>query len=232
MLNLPGKTPLINRRYVLLAAAASVGLASKGWSEETAGAPNAIAPVEAPQPKLTPTELLMHATVRIQCANNSQEVSIGTGFLFHLFHQGNQSISVIVTNKHVIKGSVTGSFELTMTKADGTPDLTNHVPVQINEFEKGWIEHPNDEVDLAIFPCGHILESLADHGCKVFWTGFDQTLIPTEDALRNLTPVEDLLIVGYPIGIWDTQNNAPVFATRDNSDSAVPRFFWEAGVPY
>lgn len=205
------KTSMINRRCVLLAAVTSVGLASKGWSDETAPAPAAIAPTEAPHPKLTPTEFLMHATVRIQCTNGSQEVSIGTGFLFHLFHQGNQSVPVMVSNKHVIKGAISGSFELTMTKADETPDLANHLPVQITDFEKGWIKHPDDAVDLAIFPCGHILESLANQGRKVFWTGFDQTLIPTEDAILTLTPVEELLIVGYPIGIWDTQNNVPVF---------------------
>jgi hypothetical protein len=184
--NLPVKAYMINRRYVLLAAVASVGLASKGWSEETAGPPTAITPVEPPHPKLTPTEFLMHATVRIQCTN-SQGVSIGTGFLFHLFHQGNQSVPVMVSNKHVIKGAVTGSFELTMTKSDETPDLTNHFPINITDFEQGWIGHPDDAVDLAIFPCGQLLERLAKEGRKVFWTRFDQTLIPTEDVIRDLT---------------------------------------------
>jgi hypothetical protein len=202
---------VISRRYVLLATVASVGLASKGWSEETAGPPTAIAPVEPPpHPNLTPTEFLMHATVRIQCTNG-QGLSIGTGFLFHLFHQGDQSVPVIVSNKHVITGTVTGSFELTITKSDGSPDLANHFPVQISDFEKGWIGHPDSGVDLAIFPCGQLFQRFAKEGRKVFWTGFDQTFIPTETAMRDLTPVEDLLIVGYPIGIWDTQNNAPIF---------------------
>lgn len=208
---MPVKAPMINRRRVLLAAVASVGLVSKGRSEETAGpAPTAIAPVEPPHPKLTPTEFLMHATVRIQCTN-SQKGSIGTGFLFHLFHQEDQGVPVMVSNKHVVKGAVTGSFELTMTKSDGSPDLANHFAIQITDFERGWIGHPDNAVDLAIFPCGQLVEGLAKEARKVFWTGFDQKSIPTEDAIRDLTPVEELLIVGYPIGIWDTENNAPVF---------------------
>jgi hypothetical protein len=39
----------------------------------------------------------------------------------------------------------------------------------------------------------------------------DQTLIPSENGFRDLTPLEDTLIVGYPNAISDTTNNIPVF---------------------
>jgi hypothetical protein len=204
---------VINRRSILLATLAGVGLASTGRSEEPPAKPALTAtskPPEPPHPMLTPTEFLMHATVRIE-STNKQGVSVGTGFLFHLFHQGDNSVPVIVTNKHVVKGATTGSFELTMAKPDGTPDLTNHFPIQITDFEKGWTGHPDPAVDLAIFPCASIFERLAKEGRKIFLTGLDQSIVPTEDAMQALTPVEDVLIVGYPIGIWDTANNSPIF---------------------
>jgi Trypsin-like peptidase domain len=157
-----------------------------------------------------PTEFLMHATVRIDCITSKGE-SIGTGFFFNLFVHGDQVVPVIVSNKHVVKGAITGSIELTPTKVDGSPDLANHFPIRISEFEQGWIGHPDPDVDLTIFPCANILESLAKEGRKVFWAGLDQSLVPTDEEMQALTPVEELLVVGYPIGVWDTKNNSPVF---------------------
>jgi hypothetical protein len=111
----------------------------------------------------------------------------------------------------VIEGAVTGSFQLTLAKRDGTPDLTNHHIVRISDFERDWIGHPDPTVDLAIFPCAHLFQRLTEEGKHIVWTYLDQNLIPNEEGAQALTPLEDLLIVGYPTGIWDKANNAPVF---------------------
>lgn len=165
---------------------------------------------ETPKPSLTVTEQLMHATIRIECVVG-QDHSIGTGFLFQLFRQGSQSVPVIVTNKHVVRGGVSGSFQLTLAKEDGTPDLAKHIPVDIPNFQGSWLDHPDPNVDLTICPCASILQDLEKSGRKPFWVGLDQSLIPTDEQLLGLTPVENILVVGYPIGIWDNVNNTPVF---------------------
>ena len=36
-------------------------------------------------------------------------------------------------------------------------------------------------------------------------------VIPTKEQLKELRTVEDVLMVGYPIGLWDQHNNRPIF---------------------
>jgi hypothetical protein len=45
---------------------------------------------------------------------------------------------------------------------------------------------------------------------KLFYVSLDPSLIPTDDELANLTAIEDVVMVGYPVGIWDSANNMPV----------------------
>src|SRR5262249_27695983 len=44
-----------------------------------------------------------------------------------------------------------------------------------------------------------------------FVVALDPTLIPTEAELQELTPVEQVLTVGYPGGHWDDVHNLPIF---------------------
>lgn len=36
---------------------------------------------------------------------------------------------------------------------------------------------------------------------------FDESLIPSEAQLKELSAIEDIVMVGYPDGIWDSFNN-------------------------
>lgn len=63
---------------------------------------------------LTVAEQLMHTTVRLECALADGRGSTGTGFFFSYLLDGDRSIPVIVTNKHVVEGARTGTFVLTV----------------------------------------------------------------------------------------------------------------------
>src|SRR5262249_41828599 len=102
-----------------------------------------------------------------------------------------------------------GFVTLTKAKADGSPDFHQHLRVQVAGFT-GWIPHPDPDVDLTVLPCGNITEELARQGNPVFFRSIDASLILTQDELRALTPVEDVLVLGYPVGLSDTVNNMPV----------------------
>lgn len=160
---------------------------------------------------LTVSEQLLHSTVLLQTVNNKNERSTGTGFIFLLFNHENTSVPIIVTNKHVIAGAVSGSFILTRATPDGFPDFGNNISVSLTDFEKRWISHPDDNVDLSILPIASMLSELKSGGNVPFYIGIDPNLIPTDEAAQLLTPLEDVLVVGYPDGISDTINNIPVF---------------------
>ena len=154
---------------------------------------------------LTPTEQLMHSTVMIRSKDDKGNLSASTGFIFHFFNHNGQNVPALVTNKHVIRNATDGMLVFTESNDDGSPKYGSNLTFQITDFSKGWLEHPNAEVDLTIFPLSPLLNQLAQQGKKPFIVGLDQSLIPTEDGYHALTPLEDVLIVGYPDGISDTK---------------------------
>ncbi len=164
-----------------------------------------------PRPvSLTLTEQMQHSTVQIVSELGPNNLSSGSGFFFLLFMQGNQSVPVIVTNKHVAVGNI-GHISITSQRADGTPDLNNVLRVTIADFAAQWLHHPNPDVDLAILAFLPIVSDLEKEGKKPFIVPLPPDIIPNDQEFSELTPLEDVLIVGYPNGISDTAHNIPVF---------------------
>jgi len=44
-----------------------------------------------------------------------------------------------------------------------------------------------------------------------FYINIDENLLPSEKLLGDLTALEEILMLGYPVGLWDTVNNMPIF---------------------
>lgn len=160
----------------------------------------------SPASGLSITEQMAFCTVRIET-----NVGTGTGFFFDYLRNGNKSIPVIVTNKHVIKNSIIGTFIITSADSNDLPDMKKHIPVSLDNFEKRWILHPDPNIDLAIMPIAPLLAEAKQKGFKPFIIPISKEIIPTEIQLKDLTAVEDILMVGYPIGIFDKINNYPIF---------------------
>lgn len=153
------------------------------------------------------TSKLLYTTVRIECSNEDF-TSTGTGF-FYNFQFGDYFCSVIVTNKHVISGYSKGKLILNIG------DITNDEPegrmeVDVDDFETQWIFHPDEDVDLCIFPIGELIHELDMLGKEVFYRAIDKNFIPSAEIIDTLIPREDILVVGYPNGIWDEFNNLPI----------------------
>jgi len=47
-------------------------------------------------------------------------------------------------------------------------------------------------------------------GKKVFMISLGQEVIWTDENLSNLSAVEEVVMIGYPIGLWDEHNNLPI----------------------
>jgi hypothetical protein len=198
--------PNISRRSAVIGVIASMGGSGIANSAEQKAASGAGTPSVLPA-----TEQLQHSTVIVRCVNAKGEASSGTGFLFALFQHNGQNVPVIVTNKHVVAGAARGVLRWTLRTAENRPDYGKFIDVEIADFEKAWIPHPDAQVDLAIFPCARMLDSLNQADKSAFLVTIDPSLVPTSAELRDLTPLEDVLIVGYPDGIFDSKNNVPVF---------------------
>ena len=177
---------------------------------------------------LSNAERLMHTTVRLECALRDGRTSTGTGFFFSLRLDGNKHIPLIVTNKHVIENSASGAFVLTQCGDDGKPVVGSYDIVQLDNFDRLWLKHPDPNVDLAIFPIAPLLNSTEQSGVKPFIFPLDDSLIPTREIVNGLGGIEDITMIGYPNGIWDMRNNMPI--VRRGITATSPKYDYN-GLP-
>lgn len=156
------------------------------------------------------TEQLLHSTVRIEALDANGAPSSGTGFFFNFDGGPNRVVPAIVTNKHVVRNQARGYFHLTRDDGKGGPELGKHERIELVDFGTCWIEHPDPAVDLAMCLIGGLINQLDQIGKRPFYVGLDKTLIPSGTQLADLNAVEDIMMVGYPNGLWDAKNNLPL----------------------
>jgi hypothetical protein len=94
---------------------------------------------------------------------------------------------------------------------DGTPGPSGRFfTVTVTDFERRWLPHPNPAVDLCAMPCNPLFEEAQRLGRPVFYKHMGKALLPSSEALEQMSAVKDVLMVGYPIGLWDVVNNLPI----------------------
>jgi V8-like Glu-specific endopeptidase len=159
---------------------------------------------------MTPAETLMHTTVRLECALNDNRVSTGTGFFFSFKVDDNQHVPLIVTNRHVIENSKVGTFVLTKSNDQGDPILGSTERVVLDNFESLWVKHPEESVDLAVFPIAPLYHQAEAKGIQFFAPPIGEGLLPSAETVADMSGLETITMIGYPNGIWDEKNNMPI----------------------
>lgn len=165
---------------------------------------------------ITPTtisEQLLFSTVRIEVETKDNSQGVGTGFFFQFKINQQLTLSLIITNKHVIRDAKRGGFFLHEAEIkDGKAAPSGrYFKVMFDNFEGFWVQHPNKDIDLCAMPVKPIIEQANRNGKEVFFIHLDHDLIWNDEKLQNLSAVEDIVMVGYPIGLWDEKNNLPIF---------------------
>lgn len=161
--------------------------------------------------ELSYSERLAHSTVRIECDLANGMKSTGTGFFYAFNKTDKEEVPAIITNKHVIRGAIKGRFILTLKDSSGRPQIGNKKTFEFDSFEKLWIKHPDPNIDLCIMPIVPFLSSAGNMNLNFFYVRLDETYLPTPDDISNMIGMENITMVGYPNGIWDSQNNLPIF---------------------
>lgn len=159
---------------------------------------------------LSPAEQLAHSTVRIECEVPGG-IGTGTGFFYSLNKDGDQHVPVIVTNKHVVAGATKGRFLLTLQDATGGPSVGTSQAFELDAFEQRWLPHPDSNVDLCAMPIAPLLKEAEQRNQKLFYVTFDKELLPSAEEIDDMIGLENITMVGYPNGLWDTKNNLPIF---------------------
>jgi len=154
-------------------------------------------------------ENILFTTVRIEVSLPNNSIRTGTGFIFYYVKNDKQYLFV-VTNKHVIKDSAKGKLTFNQSDAE-KPSLGKVFTIEYPNFERQWIGHPQQDIDVAIMPFAPVLNELSNRGVQIFFKSITPDLIPSDKVLREeIDAVEDIVFVGYPSDIYDRRNLLPV----------------------
>lgn len=156
------------------------------------------------------TEQITYSTVLIRCKYSDGSEGSGTGFIINLCRDKdkNQCVPVLITNNHVVENSVETKFEFCKADNDGNPIDTE--VISIENSGNRWIHHPNTKVDLRCLPLAEVLNEISKKSIKIFYIPLDTSLIPTTCQVEELSAMEEVAMVGYPIGLSDTYNHKPI----------------------
>ena len=156
------------------------------------------------------SEQVTYSTVLIKCRYKDGSDGSGTGFIMNLCcdKKTNKCIPVIITNKHVIENSAETFFEICKSDEDG--NAIDEESISFCYKTEAWIPHPDLNIDLCCLPIGDTLNQLHENDLKVCYIALETDLIPTDKQLSELSAMEDVIMVGYPIGLSDQYNHKPI----------------------
>jgi hypothetical protein len=143
-----------------------------------------------------------------------------TGF-FVTFRTPQGDRLCLVTNRHVVEGINTMKVYINTKDSHGDPIdssfITCTLPFSTWKEKDNYYFHPrvnpvtNEPYDLCVIPFDSIIpqiESLTK--TSLFYKSFNEDRFMTDANKASLDSIEDIMMVGYPNGLWDHVNNRPL----------------------
>lgn len=149
------------------------------------------------------SENLMYSTLILTSGNYQ-----ATGFIYSTPHNN----LVVIANRHFAEK--TDKFDLSKTELNNMVQSIFHLSNGTNKTVSGtvtWFLHPSE--DLAFFPLGQLLNPITPSISPLtfFFRSIDESVIPSIEKTEALSASEDVTMVGYPSGKYDSINNYPLF---------------------
>jgi Trypsin-like peptidase domain len=224
----PGRTIRCGRRRGMI----------RFWDFKLSGAPPLLSVSfgrgEGMPHSFSASEQIAYSTARIECHLPDAQVSQGTGFFFRFREAGTRHVPCLVTNRHVLDGAVSGTIWFHVADEHGTLKPNHCYQMNIQGLEAQCMGHPDPNVDLAVLPVGGMLEQIQRDGLEPFLISIPRSMLPSEEDLNGFTAIEKVVMVGYPLGLWDERNQLPIFrrgitATHPSIDfNGRPEFMIDA----
>ncbi|KQP22758.1 trypsin-like peptidase domain-containing protein [Pseudorhodoferax sp. Leaf267] len=163
----------------------------------------------SPPPQLNLIDELVFSVVRIEC-ETPQGVRCGTGFFFAFLLEDGKRSPCLVTSRHVVEGATHGRFYLALKDEEGRILRNQDLEFKVPHFEERCHPHPDPSVDLVVFFVGAILQTMKNQGHKFHITYLSRSSLMEEDEIASLSILENIVLAGYPIGLWDRRHSQPV----------------------
>ena len=175
---------------------------------------------------------LLFTTLRIK----ADDGRVGTGVICSYPVPDGGSGSFLVTNKHVVEGSHSGSITFSVADASGQPLSDRSYKLHCSEKAWEWTGHLDEGVDVAAISITLAVDNIRGQGYNIYYRTISRDIVLTEEQTRDMDAIEEVWMVGYPNGIYDQVNNLPVVrrgitATPYAVDyEAKPQFLIDASV--
>ncbi|KDE70285.1 hypothetical protein FUSO7_10815 [Fusobacterium necrophorum BFTR-2] len=142
-------------------------------------------------------EQLLLSTVRIETPSGT-----GTGFLFTFKIKEEKECLVLITNSHVIESKPIERIKMTFHSSES--DLTENIDIE------GFLEwHHHAEYDLCFSYIHPVFLKIKErYGFYPKIRCFSEEYFLKDQKINLL---EEITMVGYPIGLHDIKNNLPLF---------------------
>lgn len=156
----------------------------------------------------TPAEQLFFTTVYITGRGPNGQWT-GTGFIVR-YETTVGAVDLLVTNKHVLAGADQLDVRFVQAATDGQP-LQQATQTTITSFgDAPWLGHPDDQVDVAVMFLSFVVNQMQEQGRAPFYKAFTVDQMLTSAQADDLDALENVTFVGYPSGLYDTQNFLPI----------------------
>jgi hypothetical protein len=148
----------------------------------------------------TIAEQMLFNTIRIETSTGS-----GTGFFFQ-FKANRLNVPIIVSNQHVVNNNQTETTRFSLHTAKNKQPEGN---IDI-EFKAHWFFH--EKYDLCFCFALPLFDEIKTKESKeVYCIPITEEFVWDNAKLLELSVLEDVVMVGYPNGLWDEANNLPLF---------------------
>lgn len=134
---------------------------------------------------------------------------------------------ILVTNKHVIENADQGEFLVHEAILDNNNPMPSDKSCNLHftsDFHVRWYSHPDETIDLCAMLFQPLKEKAEQEEKKLYYIPLDETLIPNEEKLKELSAYEEVTMVGYPIGLWDEIKNLPLIRKGGTALHSVANF--------
>lgn len=157
---------------------------------------------------------LVYSTVRLTC-ENEKYISSGTAFFMSYFYE-DKNITALVTNKHVVCSDKKKAIKFKKmkfslcTNENGKPKDDKKIDFVVDDLDKRILFHLDESVDLCFVFVNDLIEEKKNNGEQPHYKSLNTNLILKNSDASELSPIEDIIMIGYPNGLSDEKNNKPI----------------------
>lgn len=152
------------------------------------------------------TDDLLLTTVKLNIVDTKNRIKHGTSFFFS-FTLKDRKLVALISNKHVLYQAHIANCEMSL---ETTTDNVQTVSWTMFLSNKNIITHPDSNIDLALIPISGAMSEQFKAGFSYDYRCFDIDTLPTQEELKEISVMQNIVMIGYPNGKIDSINNTPL----------------------